>query len=363
MAVPEPITTWAFKRDEIRRRLAALRPVLAHSGRLRAAPGEVVAPGGVAATVVARQAFLRIAGAVAPQLLVELARAPLDEYAAHWDALGGPRSADPTVDRDLELELLSQFVEMVLEEETETGEWIGTWGFPAGTDWEEYFETEDVDAEAALRRAAVVGWGLTMAVHTLHCWRAHPLPAVDPPGLVDAFATWSGLEDGDLGLESPLALPTPRWNPQREERGKAADRIQGELQAAVRGELDRISERARSVGAPRPKVTELAHFVWLARYQFRRESYPTIADAAGRQRQSVTPAVQAAAELVGMPLRRPNPPGRPRKVVPPPPIRPRRPDPRPTIVPVRSTEPGQQREPSLLPVQNGTFDRAEPAGD
>jgi len=306
-------STWLAKRDELRRRLAARQARWDHSGPLRPAPGSVVSRVGVAETVAARQAFLRVAGEVAPALLVELAGAPLDEYAATWDALGGPTTAEAAVGRPLEGSLLGEFAEAVLTEPTDTGEWLATWGFPVG-DWHTLGAPDAADPDELLRRAATGGWGLLMAAWTLHRWRAGPLRSADAPGLVDVFPRWAGLGDADMGLDAPLALPVPRWDPQREERGAAAERILGELRAAVRTELDRIATEARRVGPPpRRKRTGLEHLAWLARYQFRHESYPTIARDACRERQSVAEGVRSAAGLVGLPLRQSDRPGRPRK--------------------------------------------------
>ena len=111
-----------------------------------------------------------------------------------------------------------------------------------------------------------------------------------------------------------MALPAVRWDPQSEERGVATVRIHGELRTAVRNELDRIETRARRVGAPsRAKRTGFEHLAWLARYQFRGESFTVIAEDVCRVRQSVMEGVKTAAELVGLPLREPDRPGRPRK--------------------------------------------------
>lgn len=316
---------WPTKQTELRHRLAERRPRLDHAGPLRPAPGSVVPRTGVAETVLARQAFLRVTGDVAPALLVDLAGAPLDEYVAVWNALGGPATADAAVRWPLARNILSEFVTFLLDEPTATGEWLAAWGFPVGGDWSSLGASDGEDPDEVLRRAATGGWGLLMAVWTLHGWRADPLPATGSPGLVDVFARWPGLGDADLGLEAPLTLPVPRWDPQREERGAAADRILSDLRAAVRTELDRIELTARRAGPPaRRKRTGLEHLVWLARYQFLHESYPLIAHDACRLRQTVAEGVRSAAELVGLPLRSPDPSGRPRKAsvdeLPPPPL-------------------------------------------
>lgn len=361
MGVGAPYPDWPTKRDELRRRLADCPARWDHTGPLRPAPGSVVDRGGVAETVVARQAFLQVVGEVAPTLLVELAGGPLDEYAATWDALGGPATADAVVRPPLEGSLLGEFAEAVLTEPTDTGEWLATWGFPVG-DWHLLGTPDVVDPDEILRRAATGGWGLLMAAWTLHSWRADPLPPARAPGLIDVFPRWAGLGDADLGLEAPLALPVPRWDPQREERGAAAERILAELRAAVRSELDRIGEAARRAGPPpRRKRTGLEHLAWLARYQFRHESFPSIASDACRERQTVTEGVRSAAELVGLPLRRPDRPGRPRKTIDAPipgrsatvalPTAPKS---------VRTVTPsaGDQYRPTVP----GGIDRAEPAG-
>ena len=177
---------WEAKRDVLRRRLDAVVPRSDHSGPLRPSTGMIVARHGAAEMVFARQAFLHVAGEVAPELLIGLAGSPLDEYAHHWDALGGPADPDAAVPWSLESELLARFVEAVVSEETASGAWLDAWNFSFGEEWGPVGDTDDLDA--ILRRGAVGGWSLLMAVYTLHRWRAEPLPAVDPPELVDVFA-------------------------------------------------------------------------------------------------------------------------------------------------------------------------------
>jgi len=146
----------------------------------------VVARDGAGEMVLARQAFLHVAGEVAPELLIGLAGPPLDEYARHWNALGGPADPDAAVPWPLERELLARFVETVVNEKTASGEWLDAWNFSFGEEWGSVGDTDDLDA--ILRRGAVGGWSLLMAAYTLHWWRAESLPAVDPPELVDVFA-------------------------------------------------------------------------------------------------------------------------------------------------------------------------------
>ncbi len=309
--------TWEAKRAELRRRLAARPCRLDASGPLHLAPGAYVEADALSARVQARQVFLRLAGAVEPAVLVSLAGAPLDAYAAMWEARGGPAEADlPELWAAGTQHLFLAFMTDLLDGTGPTGAWVRRWGFPAGFDPS---GPDRASEQALLRHAAERAWGLGVAGYTLHRWRALPLLPSDELGLAEPFAISPLLLSEDLGLERDLALPPQRWDPQRETRTAAQARIMGELRRVVRTELARIEVAARARAAAVPsKRTGTEHLVWLARYQLRQESFAEIARDVGKERQTVTDAVKAAAALVGLELRLPSRAGRPR-------IAPRRP--------------------------------------
>ncbi len=296
--------TWEAKRLELRHRLTARSSRLDIGGPLRLAPGAYVDPGGLDARLWARHVFLQLAGQVEPAVLVSLADGPLDAYAAIWDAHGGPADADPPerwvagADR-----VLRAFMADLLDETGATWEWIRRWGLPARFDPTGLNRTDDREL---LRHAAERSWGLAVAGFTLHRWRTLPLPPLDAFGLADPFAFSPLVMDQDLGLEREVILPSPRWDPQRETRAAAQARIVGELRRGVQMELARIEAAARVRAAAVPsKRTGMEHLVWLARYQLCRESFAEIARDVGKERQTVTDAVKAAAALVGLELRSP----------------------------------------------------------
>lgn len=301
---------WPAKRDAIRAALAAREPRHDHAGPLRLRSGAVVEPGSVVTAVVARAAFLDIAGDVVPEMLVELAGDPLDQYAAAWEANGG--SPDPTPAPGLLPDIETRCQSAMYDEEGALWRWCQRWGLPVWDDLPAW--VAEADERALIRFAAGQAWGLVEAAFSLLHWRVHPLGGHHLPRLGSLFFITDLIDDDDLRLDQPLVLPPQRWDPQEEERAAAARRILAELGRAVRAELRRIeTEALRSAESPPTKRTGLEHLSWLARYQFRHESFPAIARDANVGRQAVAAGVKEAAALIGLPLREPNPPGRPRK--------------------------------------------------
>jgi hypothetical protein len=126
-----------------------------------------------------------------------------------------------------------------------------------------------------------------------------------------------GAFDDEWGREAEvLELPQVLFDPLTEERAHALDRILNELRRAVRNELDRIIQNAlaENNSSPISKSTGLEHFRWLARYQVKGERISQIARET-RERKSVRDAINKLAELIGLTLRDPDPPGRPRKIL------------------------------------------------
>jgi hypothetical protein len=146
----------------------------------------------------------------------------------------------------------------------------------------------------------------------LYTSRVLPFLPSDPRLFGNVLLTTPLVNDRALGVEAALSLPPQRWDPQRENRAAASKRITADLDRAVRTELRRIEAEALRRAVPPPaKRTGPEHLAWLARYQFRGESFSAIARDVCVERQTVTEAVKAAAELVGLPLRQASRPGQP----------------------------------------------------
>src|SRR4051812_16950467 len=162
---------WPVKRDGIRAALARRAPHLRHAGPLRPVPGAVVDPGGVAARVAARAVFLDIAGEVEPQLLVELAGAPLDQFAAAWAANGGAPDPDPAGDPGLDF--VCRCMAPLIDEDGALWRWCVRWAIPAWMDPPAAVDADD--PRALVRFVADRAWGLVEAAHALFLWRWRPL--------------------------------------------------------------------------------------------------------------------------------------------------------------------------------------------
>src|ERR1700741_2700479 len=93
MEQPATFPDWPAKRAELRRRLATRRPKLDHRRPLPLSIGAVVAPHALTPPLSARRAFLWVASETTTALLIDLADAPLDEFATFWEANGGPEAA------------------------------------------------------------------------------------------------------------------------------------------------------------------------------------------------------------------------------------------------------------------------------
>lgn len=298
---------WPAKRDALRWRIASRSARWDHAGPLRPAPGAVVEPEGMAARLAARTAFLRVASDVQPALLTDLATGPLDEYDAAWETNGGPPDADLALEDAEQRRLHFLFMMGMLDSTGPMMGWATRWGFPVR--FNPPMSILD-DSRGVLRHMASDAWGMSVAGFTLHRWRVLPLPTPEELYLVDFLTTASVAQDSDLALAATLALPLVGWDPQREDRATATKRILAELGRSVRSELGRIEQEAlRLAEAPPIKRTGLDHLAWLARYQFRGESFSDIADDVGRVRQAVMEGVKDAAQLVGLPLREPTRPG------------------------------------------------------
>lgn len=157
---------------------------------------------------------------------------------------------------------------------------------------------------------AAAGWGASergveLTLHQmvgLAAWLARPLGPVRHP--VDPSAA-----------RQPRIAQPPPWDRFREDRACYVERARAEFERQLTAQLDAIEAEAQAAGdEPTPiKRTGAEHFRWLVRYQVRGERFAHIARDVCRGTPTVKEAVQETAALLDLPLRAPDPPGRPRK--------------------------------------------------
>lgn len=113
------------------------------------------------------------------------------------------------------------------------------------------------------------------------------------------------------GSSHVLYLPTYVWHPRRESRAEAEANA---LRIARKWLGIQLAFAAADCRAKFPPASRLSrtHLEWTVRYQSLGDSYATIARTVGRSRQAVMEAVRHTAALLELPLRVPDPPGRPR---------------------------------------------------
>jgi hypothetical protein len=265
--------------------------------------------------IVARASFLTVASDVAPEMLCDLAGAPLDYFADLWLANGGGSEPDAPLGED-HLAIVKACLAGIVDGRPFV-DWCARWGMPG---WDRFpGAIEGMAHHEALRCIANQAWGVLVAASTAMMWRTRPFRGSRGLDLSDPLSVASEdvLGAPVLKVEQGLVLPSLTWDPLREERSVAANRIMRSVRTAVRAELRRIQADALTVGHVAPtKRTGLEHLAWLARYQFRRESMAGIADDVCKERQTVDEAIRTAADLVGLVLRDPGPPGRPRRRTP-----------------------------------------------
>jgi len=118
-----------------------------------------------------------------------------------------------------------------------------------------------------------------------------------------------------------FSLGSARVNLGRESVTEAYHRVMAEVGRNLRNELDKAAAEAKTLGFVAPKIRRsgLDHFYWLARYQVKGEGYAEIGRIVCKERPTIKEAVQKTAMLIGLPLRDPDPAGRPRNSRPTPP--------------------------------------------
>ena len=210
---------WPAKRDAIRAVVGARTPLLYHSGPLHPVRGAVMAPDSDRAQVAARAAFLDVAGAVEPRMLVELAGDPLDQCAAAWEATGEPSVADPGLEGNSDR--IRWCRRAVMAPRGPMWRWSERWDLPFDRDLPERFDDiEDFEIFSAptpfsaFRTWTAQGWGLENVADALLYWRVSPLRASNPLPFDRILSCY----EEELELGAPLRLPEASWDPQMEDR-------------------------------------------------------------------------------------------------------------------------------------------------
>ncbi len=275
---------------------------------LRLGPGDYVDPDGHAAAWTARQHFLDAAIDVQPDTLTSLVTRRALALAAQLF----PPLIKHQVGDDWDAEYLRR-VERIkgtdLDPLTYVNAWMDRWrlwqtwcGFAAmNTLWDGLYAVARGGPPLTRLRLPddLVDDALTLGRTAL----IHGDQRYMPP-----FDVWPALfdETGDSVLS---------WEPRREPRAVARRRLANQMLTALDEEMDRIEAQARAAGdVPTPvKTTGRSHFVWLARYQVKGETYAEIARSVRKHPQTVKDAVRETAETIVLDLRDPDPPGRPRR--------------------------------------------------
>src|SRR5262245_14456085 len=152
------------------------------------------------------------------------------------------------------------------------------------------------------------GWILDWALHTLDQWRKL-LPDINNAG-------WASL---------PLVRPLPPvpettfkfesfWNIAQERPPKAKRRMRQEFERTLKAFFGRLHDLTMTYQGRQSKAGE-EHVRWLVQYQVLGRSYAQIGrlkQMAGDSRKTVQDAVRNLAQRIGLTLRPPGKPGRPR---------------------------------------------------
>lgn len=147
-------------------------------------------------------------------------------------------------------------------------------------------------------------WLLEIALDALGCW------GLDEPN------AYRRLRGGSLlPLPAPpLAFEEPSWDPFRERRAKARARLLAAAERHIDAHLDEREAHAPGFVPiiPGGMTCLTEHFDWLVWHQVLGMSRQEVANMAGVHRQAIGPTLQKIADLIGLTLRKPDPPGRPR---------------------------------------------------
>ena len=188
--------------------------------------------------------------------------------------------------------------------------------------WQDLIEAvESSDPDLVALHDVVLGWShrwhldtdwcRDQALRTLIMWTTVP---VDDP----ARTTWS-LERGSLFQPVLRGWPPFRfyhapWDPTFTSRTTAVKALHDAFDQKLAQYLNSVEDAAMAMGMQStPEKRTDDHFAWLARYQIGGESFDRLAKDVFRDRRTVAAGIKAAARLIGLPLRSPGRPGRPRR--------------------------------------------------
>lgn len=135
-------------------------------------------------------------------------------------------------------------------------------------------------------------------------------------GSLGELGKWFASEiETALGPASRVSIPRMTWNPRMETRAAAEARMRAEADRYIKARLNSAKEELSANGAEATplKTAGLEHFRWLVLYQVKGQSQRSIAREVYRDRHAVRDAITKTAQTIGLPLRTPNRPGRPRR--------------------------------------------------
>lgn len=166
-------------------------------------------------------------------------------------------------------------------------------------------------------------WCLDWVLSRLHEWGVHTLDtyvgSLGPnhqgrhlsSGLHRERERALSEEDARVLASRTFRRPGSVWEPHRESKSEARERAIAAFAATLDQDLVDIEETFALRGwQPVPRLRYAPHFEWLVRYQCNEENVTTIAKDTYRTRQAVSEPIHALADLIGLPLRRPNKGGR-----------------------------------------------------
>lgn len=156
-------------------------------------------------------------------------------------------------------------------------------------------------------------WCLAVAARTLALWCLAPGAAAD--------RAWFAVEVGRRvpygDDQTAFHFDHPGWHVAGQRRAEAVAAIRQAFEMDLDAYLDRMDHLAQDRGLTLPPEHRGAdHLRWLALYQAAGYSQAEIAQRYHVERATARDGLHAAAEAIGLPLRPPSRPGRPRKASP-----------------------------------------------
>lgn len=141
-------------------------------------------------------------------------------------------------------------------------------------------------------------WCLLRAVRTLSMWQYPGVPHdswAHPPQ-----EYWIPFTDDEM----QVSFVSSGWNPLFERRVERQRKLEKAFKQYLRAKFDHLEEAALKRGLKKTKERRAPeqHFEWLAKAVVRRWPYSKIAKRTGRERQSVTEAIENLANLIDLPL-------------------------------------------------------------